>query len=146
MYEIKTEIEINSSAQQVWSVLVNFNQHSSWDPFIREISGVPTVGTKLKVSLQPPGGKSMTFSPTVIAAVPDHELRWLGRLLVPGLFDGEHYFQIIPLGSDKVRFIQGERFSGLLVGFLKSSLDKGTRAGFDALNRAIKIKVESGGS
>ena len=146
MYEIHTEIEISSSARKVWSVLVNFTQHASWNPFIREIDGVPTVGTRLKVSLKTPDGKSMTFHPTVIAAVPDRELRWLGRLVIPGLFDGEHYFQIIPCGSDKVRFIQGEKFSGLLVGFLKSSLDNDTRAGFDALNRAIKIRVESGES
>ena len=38
----------------------------------------------------------MTFAPTVIRAARNQELRWLGRLLLPGVFDGEHSFQLSP--------------------------------------------------
>ncbi len=31
-----------------------------------------------------------TFRPTVLVAEPNRELRWLGRLFMPGPFDGEH--------------------------------------------------------
>jgi hypothetical protein len=41
-----------------------------------------------------------------------------------------------------VRFVQRERFSGLLVPLLAKSLDKGTRAAFEAMNRAIKQQAE----
>src|SRR4051812_43292780 len=63
-----------------------------------------------------PGGRGMTFRPTVLEAVPGHRLRWLGRLLVPGLFDGEHTFAIKPLSKGRVRLVQQETFRGLLVG------------------------------
>jgi hypothetical protein len=99
----------------------------------------------LTISIQPPGGssgKGMTFRPTVLVAEPGRELRWMGRLLLPGIFDGEHYFQIEPLGSGSVRFVHGERFSGLLVPLLKSSLAGGTKAGFVAMNEALKARVE----
>jgi hypothetical protein len=36
----------------------------------------------------------MTFRPTVLNAETNRELRWLGHLLAPGLFDGEHSFTI----------------------------------------------------
>ena len=36
----------------------------------------------------------MTFKPTVLAVHPERELRWLGRFILPGLFDGEHSFRI----------------------------------------------------
>jgi hypothetical protein len=39
-------------------------------------------------------GKGMTFHPAVLTVIPKSELRWLGRFLGPGIFDGEHYFQI----------------------------------------------------
>lgn len=142
MHEVTTEIEINASAQRVWSVLIDFAEHPNWNPFVREITGVPRVGEKLRVAIQPPGGKGMTFRPIVLVATPEQELRWLGRFIIPGLFDGEHYFRIVPLGPDKVRFIHGERFSGLLVGLAKSSLDSGTMAGFEAMNKALKAKAE----
>lgn len=142
MHEVTTEIEINASAQQVWSVLVNFAEYPNWNPFVREITGVPRVGEKLRVVIQPPGGKGMTFRPTVLVATAEQELRWLGRILIPGLFDGEHYFRVVPLGPDKVRFIHGERFSGLLVALAKATLDSATKAGFEAMNQALKAKAE----
>lgn len=41
-----------------------------------------------------------------------------------------------------MRFTQGENFSGLLVGVLKASLDGGTKAGFMAMNTALKERAE----
>jgi len=58
----------------------------------------------------------------VLVAAAGRELRWLGRFLVPGLFDGEHYFIIAACPEGGVRFIQGGRFSGVLVLFAKSRL------------------------
>jgi hypothetical protein len=72
-------------------------------------------GQSLTVSIQPTGGKAMTFRPKVLLAVPNTELRWRGHLLIPGIFDGEHYFRIAQMDSGRVRFAQGERFSGLLL-------------------------------
>lgn len=34
----------------------------------------------------------MVFTPEVIEAKVNEELRWVGRLAIPGIFDGEHYF------------------------------------------------------
>ena len=86
----------------------------------------------------------MNFRPTVLAVIPNQELRWLGRFLLPGIFDGEHYFQISRLAAGRVRFTQGERFSGVLVPFARASLDGGTKAGFLAMNRALKARAEGG--
>ena len=83
----------------------------------------------------------MTFKPTVRAVHANRELRWLGRLLVPGIFDGEHSLQIEPLDGGRSRFVQSERFSGLLVGLVKGALAK-TAAGFEQMNTALKERVE----
>jgi hypothetical protein len=84
----------------------------------------------------------MTFKPTVLAAEPDHELRWLGRFLIPGLFDGEHALHIEPLGESSTRFVHQERFTGLLVGAFKSTLDK-TEIGFERMNSALEERAET---
>jgi hypothetical protein len=68
-------------------------------------------------------------------------LRWLGRLLFPGVFDGEHSLRIEPLDGGGSRFVQSERFSGLLVGLAKGTLAK-TEAGFENMNAALKARVE----
>ena len=136
MKEIHTEIEIHAPAERVWQVLTDFAAYPHWNPFIRRVEGEIKAGARLHVFIQPSGGKGMSFRPTVLMAEPDREFRWLGHLWVPGLFDGEHSFTIEPLGEDLVRFIQSERFGGLLLPLLTKMLDRDTRRGFEEMNRA----------
>jgi hypothetical protein len=146
MHELRTEIEIESTPERVWSILLDFPSHAQWNPFVRSIQGVAKVGERLTVLVQPEGGRAMTFRPVVLSVTPNQELRWRGRLLFPRLFDGEHYFQIHPLAPHRVGFVQGERFSGILVPFAKSRLEGGTKAGFRAMNQALKARAEGAGN
>ncbi len=138
MKEVITEIDIDATAERVWNVLAANELWHTWNPFIVRSAGALTVGQKVTNTMQMRGGKQMTFKPTILKAEPGKELRWLGQLFLPKLFDGEHYFQIESRGS-KTHFIQGERFSGILIGML--NLDD-VRASFKALNEALKKRAE----
>ena len=143
MHEIQTEIDIESTPERLWSILTDFPAQSSWNPLIRSIEGPVTTGGRLTVTIQPAGAKPMTFHPTVLVVTPHVELRWLGHFLFRGIFDGEHYFQIAQSTPGRVRFVQGEKFSGLLVSLAKATLERGTRAGFIAMNQALKNRAEN---
>ena len=131
MKELHTEIEINAPAEKVWQVLTDFAAYPDWNPFVRRGEGEIRVSARLHIYIQPSGGKGMSFRPTVLVADPNREFRWLGHLWLPGLFDGEHSFLIEPLGEGRVRFVQRERFGGLLLPLLSSVLDRDTRLGFE---------------
>ena len=90
MKELRSEIEIQASAERVWQLLTDFASFPQWNPFICKASGNIRVGERLEVRLQPSGASGMTFRPTVLKAEPNREFRWLGHLLISGLFDGEH--------------------------------------------------------
>ncbi|PKB82943.1 MAG: polyketide cyclase [SAR202 cluster bacterium Io17-Chloro-G9] len=143
MKEIRTEIEIAAPPEGVWSILTGFASFHEWNPFMLTAQGEAIPGNRLQVRLQPPGGMAMTFKPTVLNAEPNRELRWLGHLLLPGLFDGEHYFLIEDRGEGGARFIQGERFTGTLVPLmgLMGLFGKMTR-GFEEMNRALKARAQ----
>ncbi|NWF83232.1 MAG: SRPBCC domain-containing protein [Bryobacteraceae bacterium] len=143
MHEVTTELIIDAPAQRVWKVLIDFAAYPAWNPFVRKIEGAPKPGSRLKVVIRPPGGQGMTFKPVVLKADPNRELRWLGHFLLPGIFDGEHCFIIEPVSESRVRFIHSERFNGILVALMRSSLDGGTRAGFEAMNQALKARAET---
>ena len=85
---------------------------------------------------------SPTFEPTVTAVDSGRSFEWLGRLLLPGVFDGRHRFELLP-ERNGTRFLQTERFTGVLVPLLKKSLDTRTRAGFEAMNAALKARAEA---
>jgi hypothetical protein len=140
---IEARIEIDAPVARVWAILIDFAGLPSWNPFIKSISGNLALGERLSVSIAPPGKSAMRFKPTVLAVRPERELRWLGHLLVSGVFDGEHYFLLDPIGNDRTRFTQGEKFSGVLVGRLSGTLSA-TEAGFKAMNAALKEKAERG--
>jgi hypothetical protein len=92
--------------------------------------------------MQPVGGSAVTLRPTVVEVVDGQRLRWQGRLVVRGLFDADHLFTVEPLGGAGSRLVQQEQFSGLLVPFLKRSLDRGTLPAFQAMNAALKDRAE----
>jgi len=143
MRELRTEIEINGTMDHVWKVLTDFNSFSEWNPFIKNIEGDLKVGAQLKVLMEPPNGKAMTFKPVVKILEPNTEFRWLGSLLIPGIFDGEHIFQLEQINDNKIKFIHRENFSGFLVPLLWKSLNSNTRQGFEEMNKALKEKVEA---
>src|SRR5918999_4725227 len=100
--QLHAEIEIQGSPERVWEVLTDFDAYQEWNPFMVEAEGRAVVGQRLRVRMRPPGRRRpTTFRPRVLEAEPGRRLRWLGRLLVPGLFDGEHRFSIEPAGPDR---------------------------------------------
>ena len=127
----------------MWSVLTDFRKYPNWNPFIREASGEVKAGARLEVRLHPPDGRPMTIRPTVREASPGRELRWLGHLGLPGLFDGEHVLQLEPAGAGQTRLRQSEEFRGMLVHLLPNSIFEKTQRGFEEMNRALRATVEN---
>jgi hypothetical protein len=140
--ELNTEIEIDATAEKIWHILTEFEKFPQWNPFIRRISGELKVGARLEVHMQLPGGRSMTFKPRVLKVEPNREFRWKGKLLIPGLFDGEHIFTVDPLSEKRVRFIQREVMAGMLVPLFFRGMDKTTRRGFEEMNQVLKSMAE----
>ncbi|KUG20617.1 MAG: SRPBCC domain-containing protein [Methanomicrobiaceae archaeon] len=141
MKEIRSEIEIPAPPEEVWEILTDFPSYPAWNPFIRSIRGELRVGSRLEVFIQPPGRRGMMIRPTVLEVEANRALRWTGRLLMPGIFDGEHRFALVPQGSGRIRFIQSEIFTGLLVPFTPGLL-RNTEEGFLEMNRALRARAE----
>jgi hypothetical protein len=139
---LTSSINIDAAPEEVWAVLSDLPSYPSWNPFIREASGELTAGERLDLRMQPEGGRAMRFRPTVLSAEPGRELRWLGRLVAPGVFDGEHSFSIEPT-ADGSRLIQEERFTGVLVPLLARGLRTRTLPAFEQMNEALRERAEA---
>lgn len=143
MKEIHTQIEISAPAERVWKILTNFSAYEDWNPFIRRVAcNELKAGQVLEIALLPPGGEGWTFYPVLLTVHPVRELKWQGRFILPGLFDGKHCFTIDPVDEHRVWFVQTEKFSGLLTPFFGGLLRK-THMGFEEMNRALKTRAES---
>ncbi len=140
--EIKTEILINAAPEKIWAVLTDFDNYPNWNPFIKSITGDIAVGNRITARLEPPEAKGMTFKPKILTYEINKEFRWLGHLLFPGLFDGEHKFELIDNGNGTATFRQSEKFKGILVPLFKKMLDINTTNGFNLMNKRLKELAE----
>ena len=142
MKELNNEVEINASAERVWQLLTDFAKFPQWNPFIQRVSGEPTTGAQLQVTIQPSGTHGTTIRPTVLKVEPNRELRWVGHWLIPGLLDDEHIFTIEPLETGRVRFTQREIFTGIFSSFAAHRRNTDTRRGFREMGQALKLRAE----
>jgi hypothetical protein len=109
------------------------------------IEGSAEAGTRLVVHMGADGGRGTAFKPTVLAAIPGRELRWVGKLGAGGIVDGEHFFVLASDADGTTRLTHGENFSGALVALVKlfdhGSLEK-SHSGYDDFNEALKQRAE----
>jgi hypothetical protein len=141
MRTISASVDIAASPEEVWAVLADLGSYGQWNPFIRSASGRLAVGEKLTLRMVPSQGRALTFRPQVLVVKPGIMLRWIGRLLVPGIFDGTHQFALEEL-SGHTRVTQSETFRGILIPFTGKTITQ-TETDFNNLNQALKQRIEA---
>jgi hypothetical protein len=139
---IETNIVIDSTPQKVWNILTNFKEYELWNPFMTKVIGDANLGSKIEVNIKTMNGKKRTYYPIITKCETNSELRWKGKSILPGVFDGERIFVLERSVDDKVSFSHKEIFSGLGVKFVGNKLDKNLRDSFVRMNEALKIRAE----
>ncbi|BAU82481.1 cyclase/dehydrase [Streptomyces laurentii] len=137
---LSATVDIDATPEEVWHVLTDFSAYDDWNPFMVSAEGTAEPGAVLHLVMRDKTG-DMAFDPTVRAAEPGRELRWLGRVGPGWIFDGEHRFLIEPLANGRVRLTQSERFTGVAVPFFQSMLHTATLPQFEAMNRALAART-----
>jgi hypothetical protein len=141
MREINTHIDVAASPERVWEVLTDFAHYGEWNPFFVAARGKPELGkklilhTKYSARMRPAVSKVTVF----ISDAP-WVLEWGGGLIVPGIADGAHGFE---LSADRgVTYVRHySRFSGLIIplaGRLVSILERHC----NEVNSALKERAE----
>ncbi|HET7588306.1 MAG TPA: SRPBCC domain-containing protein [Gammaproteobacteria bacterium] len=141
--QIFSEIVIAAPVATVWAILARTADYSDWNPFIRRIDGSLDPGGRLSVVLALGADREITIKPRLIRVLAQREIRWIGRMGIAGLFDGEHSFAVEPEGAGTTRFIHQETFSGLLVPFLWPSLKPRVEKAFADMNSRLKQRAEA---
>lgn len=123
-HEVRTEILIHATPATVWQVLTDFASYPTRQGYIRSVSGQVAVGQQLTIDFQTDTAKKLTVKVKVLAVDPNQELRWGGHLLLPGLLDGIHRFELLDQRDGTTLFRQSEAFRGLQVPLARKTLDK----------------------
>ncbi|MHA0034958.1 SRPBCC family protein [Deinococcus sp. PESE-13] len=141
-HDVEAATVVNASPERVWEVLTDTAAYAEWNPVIVRLSGELRPGATIEFVNRGPGGREMTFRPRVLTAQPGRELRWLGQVGVPRLFDGEHYFRLTALPGGQTRLQHGEHFRGVLVPFVRGWLRRNIEPDYAQVNAALGARAE----
>lgn len=150
MKEIRTTADIHATPQRVWETLADLAGYKDWNPYITRAAGGLQVGGTLTLHLEPPGGTALTVRPVVLEAEAPRELRWLWDKGFSGLADSEECFTIVPKGDNRTHVIHRLTCTGLALSLpgigpaTAARLETNFREGMDAMNRALKARVQGG--
>jgi hypothetical protein len=133
--------DLDAPAAPVWQALTDTAAYPAWNPFVTRLTGDLGVGQRPQVRIEPPGGRPMTFRPTVTVLEPGRRPEWLGHAGIPGVFDGRHAFTVEPRADGGCTFTHRESFGGILVPFPGAAPGR-TEAGFAATNAALRVRAE----
>jgi hypothetical protein len=140
--ELKTEVEIEAPPARVWEILTDFGRYPEWNPFLLDIRGELTSGSKLQIAAGSTAGRQWSFEARVMAVDPGHEVRWTSHWLLERLFRGEQFFLLKPVENHGTRFVHGAEFGGVLVKYVGNFLTE-TARGFIGMNQALKRRAEA---
>ena len=141
MKELRTEIKIKSTPENVWQVLTNFDKYPEWNPLIHHAIGKLKVGEKVDIKIKTETQELIPHC-VVIKVEPNKEFCWKYRVFLPALFRGEHSFIIEPMGNGTVRFVDKEIFNGLLVLLQSRDIDTNCKKGFESMDKSLKPRVQ----
>ena len=132
---------IEAPAAIVWSTLTDFASHRTWDSYVVTWEGEARVGSRMKLVAM--ADKRREFTPVVTEVVPARRLRYEHRVLGGVILQAEHEMLIEPEESaPRCRFMQRERFTGLVVPFAWKSIQASAGPGFERMNRDLKAEAE----
>ncbi len=137
MQVLHTEIPIRASSEIIWKTLV---VSPSIPEEIRNAIRDRKIGQNLSVPMSA-GGRGATLTVKLLTVNPFREIRWKGFFWIPGLFDGEHSFEILEEQEGMTRLVQRETFTGILLPFLSGTLSA-TKHEFEITNTGIRDTAE----
>jgi hypothetical protein len=139
--EIRTQLEIAATPQRVWEILADWPAYSDWNPYITEIGATNGLTTRLRLRIEPPGGRPRRLRPALVSFTPEQEMGWHGQLVLPGLADTAQQFRVEPLTAGRVRFVHSCRMTGPLRPRSAARL-AGHEAGMREMNEALRARAE----
>ena len=133
-----TQIDINAPAQQVWSVVTDFESYKSWNPLLSEVEGELVVGGDLRVQA---GFAPMPVPATVTVVDKHNRFEWEDHVPL-NLLTPVFSVRLLPLPENRTRVVIAETFTGPLLPILGRRLDKQMPPLYDAMGKALAQQVK----
>ena len=139
--KIYTDILIDASPDQVWSVLTDTASYKNWAAFLVDIQGEIKDGEKITVVFQiNPEKEKFTTIEHTISVTDGKEFFWAEK--GPGGIRDNHHFKVESADDAKTKFVQSDEIMKGMTWLMGGNLSKMYADGYQAFNRKLKAEAE----
>ncbi len=143
MADIRSEITIPAPTADVWRVLFDMEAYSGWNPLVTDVRGAPEPGGTIRIRLKV-GTLPALWVPVIVETLrPGERLCWSFTLPFR-ILRAEHCFSLSQEPDGSTRFLNTERFTGLLGGVAGTLMNRLFLDDYRGMDRAIAERVASG--
>jgi hypothetical protein len=140
--KVEHRIGVAAPAHVIWELISDLAHWKDWNPLYSHVDGKLGFGAPLTLTVTMPGQEPRTIRPIVESWTPDELIHWRLKLMA-GLVTSIRYIEIEKLTDTGCIFSNGEIFDGFLGRRLPRATRRNIRAGFEALNEAVKTRAEA---
>ena len=138
---IYTDIIIDATPEQVWSVLSDTKNYKNWASFLIDIEGEIKDGNKITAVFQmDPAKDKLNKIVHTISVTEGKEFYWAEK--GPGGIRDNHHFRVEDAGNGKTRFIQSDEIMKGITWLMGGNLSKTYAKGYQGFNQNLKAEVE----
>lgn len=142
MIDFSTEIIVESSSENIWSIILDFDSYPQWNPFTPMVAGEPKVGAPVMLHARLYGKKPLLTPHHIVELVPGHKLSWVQDSPPEWLLRAVRSQIIEADGPGRVRFINRIEMKGPLALLTYWIMGPAIRRGFWDMSKALKVNAE----
>jgi len=113
----RVEVTVQAGAERIWALLTDAQGFPRWNSTVARIEGEIREGGTLRVHVP---GTDRVFTPRITGVVRNERMTWTGGF--SPVFKGVRTFEVHPRSDGTTEFTMAERFSGLMIPFVKRSM------------------------
>jgi len=143
MRELRTEIQILSTSDKVWEILIDFPGWSNWNPIVNKIEGNLELGAELFITMCDTKGSDGRSYTSIITAIDEKKrFSFIATMMAKFMFSAERIIELEDSAGGTL-FIQREIYTGLMVPLFWKKLNTDALLMLNSMNKALKKKVEN---
>lgn len=135
-------VEIETPAERVWDILVDFERYGEWNPFTTRVDASLEIGSPVMLHVRL--GRLKRKQPERIETVePPHLLAWGTTIGHPVLLSALREQRVEALSETRSRYLTTDATSGLLTPLVAVLFGRLIRQGFNDMAAALKARAEA---
>jgi hypothetical protein len=139
----RAEAEIQAPPDLVWSILMDLDKYSIWNPYTIAMQSTLKIGDPMIMTVKMNDLLTLTQTENIRVLEAGHKVCWGIDTDTPEANSGERCQWLEPLPGGKTHYVTEDLIEGTLNVVVLGLFDNDLKTGFDGVARGLKMRAET---